>query len=134
MYCTKADLIARGWESDLLATTDISGLGVIDDAIVDKAIADAAGEIDAYLSARYVTPIINPSENIVKIACDLARYFLFDKIVPEHIGNRMKVIYKYLEMAAKGDVIIVVTDSSAGDTPSLSPIISSDTATDWSVF
>ena len=42
MYCTKADMLARGWEKELIQLTDKSKLGVIDDGILSQAIADAS--------------------------------------------------------------------------------------------
>jgi phage gp36-like protein len=115
VYCTKQDMLDRGWGDELLSIADPLGLGVIDDAILNKAIEDATGEIDGYLGARYGVPIVNPSENIVRYACDLARFFLYDKVILEAVQKRHDAIINYLKQAALGKIRMVVHAPTAGE-------------------
>ena len=82
---------------------------------MNKAIEDASAEIDGYLGARYGVPIINPSENIVRYACDLARFFLYDKIELPAIKKRHDAIINYLEQVAAGKIRMVVHAPTTGE-------------------
>lgn len=102
MYCTKDDMLARGWEKELIQLTDKANLGVIDDGILNQAIADASAEIDSYLQGRYSLPLIIPVPNLTRICCDVARYYLFETKVTEQVQNRYDTVIRYLEHIAKG--------------------------------
>lgn len=102
MYCTKADMLARGWEKELIQITDKSNSGVIDDGILDQAIADASAEIDSYLQGHYSLPLTISVPNLTRISCDIARYYLFETRVTEQVQKRYDAVTRYLEQVAKG--------------------------------
>ena len=77
-YVTLAQLIDRFGEPALLALTDRGqfSTGVIDDATVNRAIADADAVIDGYLARRYQLPLSVDQPMLVKIGGDLVFYNL----------------------------------------------------------
>ncbi len=85
MYCTKQDLIARGWGEEIAGLSDKAGElgGDINEAILNQAIADACAKIDSYLVGLIELPIATPSSHVVRCACDMTRFYLYDIAVVE---------------------------------------------------
>lgn len=77
-YCTQQDMIDRFGEQEIIQLTDHDNVGEINATVLDRAIADAAGEIDSRLSGRYATPITPVPRKLQRLACEFARYFLYD--------------------------------------------------------
>jgi phage gp36-like protein len=77
-YITLQQLIDRFGEPALVALTDRGqfATGVIDDATVDRAIADADATIDGYLARRYQLPLTVEQPLLAKVAGDLVFYNL----------------------------------------------------------
>lgn len=74
MYATRTDIEER-YGADLLAViADVDGDGVVDDAVVERALADASGEVDTYVSARYSLPLPSVPTALVRVAVDIAVY------------------------------------------------------------
>ncbi len=80
MYCSKQDLIARGWGDEIAGLSDKAGElgGDINEAILEQAIADACAKIDSYLVGLIELPIATPSSHVVRCACDMTRFYLYD--------------------------------------------------------
>jgi phage gp36-like protein len=109
-YCTKQNLLDRGWESDLLARTDKTFSGAINDTILNQAISDAQATIDGYLASRYALPIATSVDLLTRIACDLVHFYLFDDAEPtEIIEKRYDVAIRQLEQIAKGNIELAIT-------------------------
>lgn len=104
-YCTQQNLIDRFGERELIQLTDRESSGVIDDAILAQAIADADAEINAYLSA-YPLPLAVVPANLTRLACDIARYHLFDDQVIDAVRERYKSAIHYLEQIARGTITL----------------------------
>ena len=90
-YVTLAQLIERYGEPALVLVTDRAqfATGVVDDASVDRAIADADALIDGYLARRYQLPLTEAQPLLVRIAGSLVFYSLHtyqpdEKIVSDH--------------------------------------------------
>jgi phage gp36-like protein len=115
-YCTKQNLIDRYGETELIQLTDRSALGAIDDTVIDRAIADADGEIDGYLAGRYSAPISPIPKSLVRIACHLTRYYLYDDQAPEQITKRYDDAVKFLRGVASGQISIGVDAAGAKPT------------------
>ena len=96
-YCTKADLIERFGESELLAIArDESGMA-IDTAVVERACEDASGEIDGYVSAAgYPVPLSPVPRIVIANACDIARYRLYDEHATDQVQKRYDDAVKFL--------------------------------------
>jgi phage gp36-like protein len=104
MYATKAAMIARFGEDEVIALTDRANLGVIDDAVLNSALAEADAEIDPYLAPRHQLPLASVPKILIGYACDIARYRLCGASVmeTEAIRNRYKDAVRFLESVAAG--------------------------------
>lgn len=78
-YITEAEMVLRFGETELIQLTDRDGTaGSIVSDVLDGAIADAGALIDASLvPAGYAVPLTPIPTVIVRIAADLARYYLY---------------------------------------------------------
>jgi phage gp36-like protein len=112
-YCTKQNLIDRFRESELIQLTDEAGAGVIDDAVLNEAIGDAAGEIDSYLTGRYDLPLASVPPALVLKACDMARYYLYDEAVTDIVQKRYDNAIAWLKLVANGTISLGLNGAGA---------------------
>jgi predicted phage terminase large subunit-like protein len=77
MYATATDLHAR-MQARLIAELSGSDDGEPVAVRVDQALADAAAEIDSYLAARFAVPVAPVPGVLIRLACDIAIYRLFE--------------------------------------------------------
>lgn len=113
MYCTTQDLIDRFGEDELIRlSTEVDSLGefptTINQTQIDRAIEDANGTIDSYLSGRYILPLSQIPPVLERHACDLARYFLHDRSPLEEVTARYNAAIRFLEKAASGAITLGV--------------------------
>ncbi len=102
-YATQQNLIDRFGEDELIQLTDRASRGDIDATVISRALGDADATINGYLAARYTLPLEAPLPEILeRLACDIARYALFDDQVTEIVEKRYK------------DAIALLRDVSAG--------------------
>lgn len=119
-YATVADLVARFGELELVQLTDLENIppSVIDVARVDTKIGDACAFIDGYVGQVYRLPLAGCAKPVtvpgaspdtvappvlVRITCDLARYYLHDDLAPENeVYRRYKAAVRELEAIAAG--------------------------------
>lgn len=109
-YCSAQHMIARFGLEELIQLTNQDNIGAtsIDQGVLSRAISDASGFIDGYLSGRYKIPLEIVPTVLVRIACDITRYFLYDDAVTERVQKNHDVAIKFLESAAKGIVSLGV--------------------------
>ncbi|MGE0671966.1 MAG: gp436 family protein [Methylibium sp.] len=104
-YAVKQDLIERFKEAELAQLTDPENAATeIDDTTLDRALVDADAEIDGYLGGRYRLPLATVPRLLTNIACDIARYRLYDDRATEQVTTRYKDAVRLLEKIQKGDV------------------------------
>ncbi|MEJ1358344.1 MAG: DUF1320 domain-containing protein [Candidatus Sedimenticola sp. (ex Thyasira tokunagai)] len=115
-YCTQQNLIDRYGEIELIQLSDHDGVGEIDTDVLDRAISDAEGEIDGHLGGRFQLPISPLPKSLQRIACDIARYYLYDDNATEQVTKRYNDAVKFLQGVAKGTINIGI--ASSGDKPS----------------
>jgi len=129
-YATATDLITRFSPDELAQRAAPEGLRVMGDllqltvaagdrttysadeiAAADAALVritgvltDADSDIDAYLSERYTVPLDPAPRVLTRVACDLARYYLYDDAVDKDgvIAARYDAAIKMLASIAKG--------------------------------
>lgn len=103
-YAAKSDMLTRFGEGEVIALTDRANLGVIDDALLDGALAEATAEIEPYLAPRHALPLANVPKIVTGFACDIARYRLCGSGVTltDDIRDRYKDAIKFFEQVAKG--------------------------------
>lgn len=80
------------------------------------AISDAAAEIDAYLTG-YPLPLAVVPANLTRIACDMARYYLYDDQMIDVVEARYKAAVKYLEQVAAGKIPLAPNQAGAAPLP-----------------
>lgn len=110
-YCTQQNLIDRFDAAELIQRTDRANLGVIDAAVLAQAISDADAEINSYLTA-YPLPLATVPANLVRIACDITRYYLYDDVVTDQVKARYDSAIKYLVQVGRG--LISLAPDQAG--------------------
>lgn len=111
-YCTLPDLIDRYGEAELIQLTDRERVGEINAEVIARAISDADGEIDSYLS-KYPRPISPVPKVLVRVACEITRFYLYDDDAPEQIEKRYFNATKFLQGVARGEISIGVDDTGA---------------------
>jgi len=105
LYCSKQGLIDRFSEDELVQLTDRDSLGVINDDVLNRAIEDASTEMDAYLS-RFNYSADTLPKSLKPLACNIARYYLYDEAPTEHVTNRYNNAIKFLKAVNKGEIAI----------------------------
>lgn len=111
-YATIQDLIDRYPERELRHLTDPQAQQ-LDAARANQALADAASEIDGYLSVRYVLPlqdaithvVITPT-TLIRAACDIAVYRLQTLRASDDVKDaraRYEDVIKLLKAISSGD-------------------------------
>lgn len=114
-YCTLTDLTSRYGTGEITQLTDRDHTGAIDTAVADRAIADAAGEIDGYLrQGGYDLPLASVPAVLTAYACDIARYRLYDQVADEVVVMRYKAAIRFLRDLAAGSAAL---DSAGPDEP-----------------
>jgi len=107
-YATKANMIARFGEDEVIALTDRSDIGAVDDTVLAGALAEADAEIEPYLASRYSLPLTNVPKVLAGFACDIARYRLCGAGVTEtdEVRNRYKDAIRFLENVMNGKIAL----------------------------
>lgn len=103
-YATQQDLVDRFGETEIIQLSDRGNNGAIDTAVVAAKLADADAEVDGYLAGRYTLPLEPVPRVLVRVACDIARYHLYDDRATEQVTTRYRDAVRLLEQIAKGTV------------------------------
>jgi phage gp36-like protein len=115
MFATKADMIARFGEREVIALTDRDMNGTIDDAVIAAGLAAAEAEITGYLAGRYALPFNSVPAILVGYCCDIARYRLTGTEVTctDDITARHADAMRYLRSVAKGEISLGIDQTGA---------------------
>lgn len=118
-YATVADMISLFSEAELIeiSNLDYPDAITINEPVVERAIADAQAQIDAYLEVRYVTPIVVVPGVLRNYTCDVARYIL-DKDKPrDEVSRRRDLVFYFLRDVAAGRASLPgIADGTDGST------------------
>lgn len=112
-YATQQHMIDRFGSQELILLTDKVNAVAINAEVLGVAFADADAEINSYLSSRYVLPLTQTSPELVRMACDIARYRLFDTKAIEVVKIRYDDAIRKLRDVAKGVASLGIDQSSA---------------------
>ena len=118
MYAQVDDFVMRIGERESIELTDREMQGVVDEDLLQVALADSSSQIDGYLGGRYKLPLATVPQNLVRICCDLARYHLTSKssvTMTEEVENRYKFCLKELENISKGVVSLSLDEEAAAE-------------------
>lgn len=108
-YCSLTDILERIPERVVIQLTDDDRVGVVDQAKVDAAIAQADARIDAYCGSRYQVPFDSVPAIVAEISADLAVYYLYSRKaekIPEARAERHRAQIDLLKDIAKGVVTL----------------------------
>lgn len=111
-YATQADLETRFKNQELIELTDEAGTGEIDAAAVAVALGDADAEINGYLAGRYTLPLTQISPELVRLACDITRYKLYDAQASELVKARYDDAIAKLRDVARGVASLGIDQAS----------------------
>ena len=117
-YATPDHMLARFGERELIALTDAENNAAIDAARVQLALDDAQAVVDGSIGVVYRLPLRGcakpqtapgaPIEyaappQLTRITCDIARYYLYSDLAPEHeVYRRYTDAKNQLEAIADG--------------------------------
>ena len=102
-YCTQADLIARFGEQEVIDLT-APGTSQVDASVLALVFRDADAEIDTYLRSRYQLPLDSVPVVLVRLACNVARYYLYNDNRPDLVTNDYKEAIRLLKEISSGRV------------------------------
>lgn len=121
-YATQQNMIDRFGQKEVIQLTDKATppTGSINATVLGQALGDADAMINGYVSTRYALPMTDVPQQIVRIACDLARYFL-DKKPSEEIKARYDQALAWLRDVSAGRVNLGVSTSQTTPAPSGGP-------------
>lgn len=105
-YAIQQDLVDRFGAQELAQLTDEVAGQTINAATVARALADADAQIDGYLGARYLLPLSPVPPLVVRLACDIARYQLFDDRASEAVRARYDDAVQLLKRLSDGTVTL----------------------------
>jgi len=106
-YCDLDDLQEQISENALIGLSDDDAVGVVDDSVISRAIADADTVIDAHCQGRYTVPLTPVSDMIRSVSVDIAIYNLYsrrDDLAPEIRKDRYKEAMRFLEKVSAGKI------------------------------
>lgn len=84
--------------------------------VVLRALQDADDTINGYVSARYTLPIAPVPAVLQRVACELARFYLYDDQVTDLVKDRQAANIKWLGEVSKGTVSLGA-DAASGVQP-----------------
>jgi phage gp36-like protein len=119
MYATQQDIIDRYSEEQLLLAFDRDGDGEVDENaagenVAEKALSDASGEIDGYLSGRYSLPLPTTPSILTFFCVDIALYKgSVETAVTEEKRKRYEDAVKFLTFVSLGKVQLFASDPTA---------------------
>jgi len=101
-YASQTDLEERFGVNEVLQLSDRENTGSIVVAVVTRARADADAEIDTYLASRYALPLSSVPAVLVRVAADMARYYLHDNRATEEVKARYDAAIRWLKSISSG--------------------------------
>lgn len=114
-YATQQDMIDRFSSTELIQLSDRDNTAdAIDAVVLGRALDDAGGEIDGYLAGRYALPLATTPRILTTVACDIARYRLYDDRATEQVSKRYESAIAFLKLVAEGKVAL---GPDSADTP-----------------
>ena len=72
--------------------------------VLQRALADADDTINGYIITRYSLPLAPVPAVLARVACELARFYLYDDQVTDLIRDRHAANMKWLAEVSKGTV------------------------------
>lgn len=123
-YATVQDMVDRFGELELIQLTAGAGADAVNADKAERALADAQAFVDGFVGAVYRLPLAGcvkpapsvddptatelvPPPQLVRAACDVARYYLYDQVAPDHeVYVRFQAAQKNLQAIADGKAVL----------------------------
>lgn len=101
-YASQQDLVDRFGELELIQLSDREDGAAIDADVVAAALADADELVDSYIAARVALPLSTVPPRLVRVAGDIARYFLHAESPTEQVRTAYKDALAWLRDVSQG--------------------------------
>lgn len=145
-YASVQAMTDRYGEQELIQLTD-PDLQAVQAAKVERALDDAQSLVDGFVGRVYRLPLVGctkpaptvenpaavalvPPPQLTRIVCDVARYYLFDKVAPEHeVFVRYKAAERELQAIGEGKSVVACPwggmpgDRIGGDEPGAGEVV-----------
>lgn len=105
-FATVSDLQSRFGQLELLLLADRDNTGTIDPGVVEACLQDADAEIVSLIGKAVTIDQANVPLNLVRLACDIARYRLYGAGPTEDVRKRYEDAVKMLIRVANGDATL----------------------------
>jgi len=109
-YITQAHLEARYGADEILRLADRDGDSIPDTDVLNAAIGDAGEVIDSHLAGRFTLPLDPVPGVILRLACSIARYHLYDEAPTRHVSDEYRAAVSALEKIASGELRLARPD------------------------
>jgi len=103
-YCTLQELADRYSERMLIDISDRGeeATGAVDEALIDRAIADADALIDGYLKVRYAQPLASVPRLVTDLSLRISIYYAHAHVAAEKITADYKDALRTLGEISRG--------------------------------
>ncbi len=125
-YATRQDLVERFGQQELLELTDKTNQGSIDDTAVTRALTDADAQINGAIAGRYDLPLPSTPVVLKRIACDIARYYLYDDKATEQVTKRYNDAVTQVNAIGAGTLSMGLDASGVEDQPAGSAAVTAN--------
>lgn len=125
-YATVQNMIDRFGESELIDISDRSDAGEVDADVVGAALADASEIVDGYAGPRYRLPLDPAPALIVRLVCNLARYYLHKDVPPDVVKANYGTAMTELRDIAAGRLRLAAAGVDAPAAPSAGIVLDGD--------
>lgn len=104
-YATRSEFVDQYGQDAVLVVADRDSDGVIDDLVVDNALARASAEIDSYVGVKHRLPLSVVPDRFAGLTGDIAMYLLSSEggSLTEDKRKRYEDAISYLRRVATGE-------------------------------
>ncbi|QHJ80042.1 MAG: hypothetical protein [Caudoviricetes sp.] len=126
MYATLSDMQQRYQKRSLdLLTKAKTEDAKPDDSLIERALSDACGLVDSYISARYRLPLTVVPQALAQQCCVIAFYYLNDLRATEQTTKRYEDALRWLRDVRDGKIPLGVDEAGAApDSEDLAQVVS----------
>lgn len=115
-YAISQDMLDRYSEAELIQLTDVDNVGTVNTARIQRKLDDAHAVIDGRIGLVYQLPLLGclkptgervAPPQLTRIACDMARFWLYDSIGEDSdVYRRYKAAMRELDDIASGKALL----------------------------
>lgn len=131
-FATPADLVSRYGDQEMKLLADRDGDDVFDAGVIEGHLADADAEIVSELGGSVAINAADPPRNLVRVACQIARYRLYGSNPPEQARNDYQDALKFLARVRDGKASL--DGGAAGPTEVQAPSLAAASAPGSRIF